>query len=86
MAVGSIWNPNIETVPVDITLAYRTETYKWKKLQGFARTLNTINGLIVKINNFMKFDDKLTRDTNTVQGCINKINDIIHTIGKLIPN
>lgn len=83
---GSIWNEEIKNIPDGIKLANRKEVYKWKQLNGFARTLNTINGLILKINNVLKINDKLTRDTNTVQGCINKINDIINTIDKLKPN
>ena len=65
---------------------YRQDDWAFKELPGFARTLNTIHGLILRINNLIKFNDKLTRDLSTVQGCINKLNDIIHTIGALKPN
>jgi hypothetical protein len=85
-AKGSIWNINVEEPPEGVILGTRTEEWEWKELDGFARNLNTIHGLIIEINNLIKFDDSLTRDTRTVQGCINKINDIINKIDSLIPN
>jgi hypothetical protein len=84
--IGQVWNEEIKDIPADVKLTNRKESYEWKQLNGFARTLNTINGLILKINNIMKFDDTLTRDNKTVQGCINMINDIINTIDALKPN
>ena len=86
---GAIWNENL--IPTSDNnfnniIYYRWNNWSWKELIGFARTLNTIHGLILRVNNLVKFDDKLTRDNNTVQGCINKLNDIIHTIGALKPN
>lgn len=86
LAPGSIWNELVTKIPEGIQLANRKETYTWKQLNGFSRTLNTINGLILKINNLLKSEDKLTRDNKTVQGCINQMNDIIHTIGSLNPS
>ena len=83
---GAVWNEEIKTIPEGVKLALREEKYQWKPLNGFARSLNTINGLILKINNIMKFDDILTRDNKTVQGCINQMNDIINAIDKLKPN
>lgn len=82
---GAEWNGNVKKIPEEITLAKRTEKYEWKKLEGFARTLNTIHGLIIKINNLLKLDDYKTRDNRTVQGCINVLNDIINTFATLIP-
>lgn len=84
--IGQVWNEEVKDIPADVKLTNRKESYEWKQLNGFARTLNTINGLILKINNIMKFDDTLTRDNKTVQGCINMINDIINTIDTLKPN
>ena len=83
---GSIWNEAISVVPPDVKLANREETYQWKKLDGFSRSLNTINGLILKINNVLKLEDNLTRDPQTIQGCINNINDIINRIDALKPS
>lgn len=85
IAKGAKWNGNIEEIPEGIALGRREEKYIWKELTGFARTLNTIHGLILKLNNLIHFNDEITRDTTTLQGCINKINDIIRSFGKLIP-
>lgn len=82
--VGALWNHHVEK-PKGVTLGTREESWKWKELKGFAKNLNTIHGLIVKINNILKSGDLLTRDRQTVQGCINKINDIINTFDTLIP-
>ena len=84
-AKGSIWNINVEEPPEGVILGTRTEEWEWKELDGFARNLNTIHGLIIEINNILKTDDKLTRDRQTVQGCINIINDLIDKIDTLIP-
>ena len=85
LEVGSVWDKDV--VPPDtVTLGIRTETYKWTELKGFAKQLNTIHGLILEINKFLKFDDTLTRDRTTVQGCINQMNDIINVFGKINPS
>ena len=86
---GEVLNPHIlnkDYKKMGITPCYRQEKYEWKELTGFARTLNTIHGLILHINNILKTDDKFTRDLNTVQGCINQMNDIINKIESLKPN
>lgn len=59
--------------------------FQWKELEGFARTLNTIHGLILKLNQYFKFDDTLTRDRTTIQGSLNCINDIINDFATLVP-
>lgn len=82
---GSKWNSDILTIPEGIELGVRHETYEWKELTGFARTLNTIHGLILQINKVLKLGDKLTRDRSSVQGCINVINDIIAKFYALNP-
>lgn len=82
----SKWNTNITEVPENVQLGIRTEVYEWKELTGFARTFNTIHGLILNINNLIKFNDPITRDLNTVQGCINQLNDIISKFDNLVPN
>ena len=91
LSAGSVWNSGYP-VPSTITLGtlYKDnntigQTYEWKELIGFSRTLNTINGLIVKLNQFFKFDDTLTRDRDTIQGCLNNLNDLINDFGKLVP-
>lgn len=82
---GAQWNSNVLTIPENITLASRTERWGWKELTDFGDKLNTINGLIVYINNLLKIDDIYTRDNKTVQGCINLMNDMINTFSTLLP-
>lgn len=82
---GEKWNPSVDK-PNEVKLGLRHEKYIWKELKGFARQLNTIHGLILKINQILKCNDKLTRDTSTVQGCINSLNDIINRFDNLVPN
>lgn len=82
---GSVWDKEIAP-PDTVTLGVRTETYKWTELKGFAEQLNTIHGLILEINKFLKFNDTLTRDRTTVQGCINQINDIVNIFGEINPS
>ena len=83
---GEKCNPNVNYADLGIDIGYREESYDWKELNGFSRTLNTINGLILKINNILKSDDNFTRDNKTIQGCINQINDIINRIDILKPS
>lgn len=69
-----------------ITLQEKAERmYEWKELTDFARELNTIHGLILKVNQYFKFDDTLTRDRDTIQGCLNNLNDLINDFATLIP-
>lgn len=77
-AMGSQWNRGIEGIPCTVELAKREKTYEMKLLNGFARTFNTIHGLIININKILLSGDYHTRDRNTVQGCINLMNDIIN--------
>lgn len=86
LAKGMVWTlPDSVAIPDSVTLGVRTEKYEWKELKGFARTLNTIHGLILNINNLLKVGDTLTRDTSTVQGCINTLNDMIRRFDTLLP-
>lgn len=83
-AEGQKWT--LAEKPTGVKLGNRYEKYYWKKLEGFAHNLNTIHGLILKINQILKTGDKLTRDTSTIQGCINQLNDIINKFDALAPN
>ena len=85
LGVGSVWDKDVAP-PDTVTLGIRTETYKWTELKGFAKQLNTIHGLILEINKFLKFNDTLTRDRTTIQGCINQVNDIINIFGEINPS
>lgn len=82
---GAPWNSNITRIPCAITLGIRTVDYEWKELEGFARDLNTIHGLILKINQIVEWNNNEIRDLKTVQGCINTINDLVDKINDLIP-
>lgn len=82
-AIGSIWNNEIGFVE-GITSSL-TITSQFKELEGFAYSLNTIHGLILKINNILESEDIYSRDPNTVQGCINRLNDIFDKFDTLIP-
>ena len=69
---GAKWN--IEVLqPEGVILGRREESFEWIELKGFARTINTIHGLLLELNNFVRFNDKITRDTTTLQGCMNLI-------------
>lgn len=83
---GMEWNSNVSIVPPTVTLASRTEAVELRTLDGFARDLNTIHGLILKINRLLLLNDKFTRDERTLQGTINLLNDKIAQFGKQTPN
>ena len=84
LAQGSVWDKS-ENPPSGVVLGARTEIYQWTELKGFARTLNTIHGLILNINKFFKFNDSLTRDNDTIQGCLNSLNDLLNSFDTLNP-
>lgn len=84
-SIGSQWNRGVDIIPCTIELANRTEFYEMKVLPGFARTFNTIHGLIINMNKILASGDYDTRDRNTVQGCINLINDIINKFEEFTP-
>ena len=72
---GALWNYGIHYVPASITLATRTESYGLEPLEGFARDITTMHGLILKIKALLNDGDEDTRDTSTVQGVLNALND-----------
>lgn len=80
---GAVWKYNNGIIPCIIKVGTRESIYEMQELKGFARTLNTIHGLILKINNLLEIDDNLTRDTNTIQGCINTMKDLIYRFDEL---
>lgn len=82
-AIGSVWNNEmgfVEGITSSLTI-----TAQFKELEGFAYSLNTIHGLILKINNILETNDIYSRNPNTVQGCINRLNDIFDKFDTLIP-
>ena len=74
---GCEWNMNVSPIPDGVKLGTRKPYPKFEELDGFARELNTIHGLILKMNYMLLYGDSFTRDQSTVQGCINVLNDII---------
>lgn len=78
-------NALIKNLPKDVIIGPRKEKYKWRELEGFSRTLNSIHGMLLELNRIIRFEDKVTRDERTLAGTLNKINDILTTIGKLTP-
>ena len=83
---GMEWNPNVVNVPDTVTLATRKEKVELRVLEGFARDLNTIHGLILYINRLLMSNDEFTRDDRTLQGAINTLNDKIAQFGAMTPN
>lgn len=86
--IYSLWNNNVKAIPNTITLAIRNQESLFKKeeLKGFARELNTIHGLILKINEMLELSDEKTREENNIQGLINIVNDIIYKFDSLTPD
>ena len=68
-----------------VVLGKRVNTLVKRELPGFARDLNTIHGLLLRINEILQAGDTRTRDTRTVQGCINTMNDLFEIFGDLKP-
>lgn len=81
---GAVWNVNVDVIE-GVKLATRKTTWGWRELEGFARNLNTIHGLIVELNNRLMSDDTWTRQLDTAQGAINIMNDLIEKISELKP-
>lgn len=86
---GSLWNPNIpsnEAAKYNVVLGIRKEIWCWKELVDFSKDLNTLHGLILKVNSLFRANDFETRDRNTIQGCINTMNDLLNKVGSFKPN
>lgn len=82
---GSMWNKDLDIIPATVKLGTKEEIYVMQELIGFARELNTLNGLLLRINEVMEFNDLNTRDRTTVAGTINTLNDIIDRFDRLKP-
>jgi hypothetical protein len=85
-ARGSVWNKGVDVIPASVNLATRRERYGMEELTGFARTLNTIHGLILKVNQLLELEDTETRDRTTFAGTINSLNDILNKFDILEAN
>lgn len=82
---GMPWQPSTYVVPEGVTLATREEVYELKEIPEFARNLNTMHGMLLKINRYMEYDDDFTRDERIGNGLLNQVKDLIANIGKLVP-
>ena len=80
--VGAHWNLNTELVPPSVTLKTRTDTWELVEIPDFARNMNTMHGLLLKINQMLEMGNEQTRDLRTVQGALNALNDKISMFGK----
>lgn len=86
LPVGTEWNLGVSSVPSNISLRERTEKWELQELKGFARSFNTIHGLILNLNAILENGNTLTREYNSVQGVINQVKDIIAKFGQIENN
>lgn len=84
LSKGMVWD-KASTPPSTVVLGGRYEEPKWTELKGFGRNLNTVNGLILHLNKYFRFEDKYARDKTTIQGCLNKLNDTLNMIDNVNP-
>ena len=85
MSIGMEWNVKVTTIPKGIKITTRENIPAMEKINGFARELNTIHGLILQINKLLLTNDIHTRDSYTLQGALNVINDIIDKFEIIAP-
>lgn len=83
--IGQKWDTDYKTVVDGLSIIGQQMGYEFSELVGFADGLNTIHGLILKLNSLLEIDNETSRDNKTVQGCINLMNDILNTFDTLIP-
>lgn len=83
MPHGQQWNNKIKHIPPSVSLATREVGFTYYELVDFARKLNTIHGMILKMNQIIDSEDTDTRDLQTIQGALNTFNDWISHLGKL---
>ena len=82
---GASWNMNADAIPHTVTLGHRAEVAYMKKLDGYGRSYNTVNGLILELNRKLATDKPDTRDRSTLQGAINYLNDVATKVHSLTP-
>ena len=83
--IGQKWDTDYRVVVDGLSLIGQQMGYEFSELVGFADGLNTIHGLILKLNALLEIDNETSRDNKTVQGCINLMNDILNTFDTLTP-
>lgn len=84
LSYGQPWDKDCSP-PADVVLGKRVEEYQWTELNGFSRSLNTINGLILNINKMFNFNDNVSREADTISGCLNKIKDVLKVFRHVDP-
>lgn len=83
--IGARWNEEVDAVAASTTVKAKTFQWEFQEIPDFAKDMNTLHGLILKINQMLLAGDMVTRDNQTVQGCINLINDILDKFDQLKP-
>lgn len=65
-----------------------TVTYTWglTEIPHFGDEINTLHGLILKVNKILLEGNELTRDRTTIQGTLNVLNELIEKFSALEPN
>lgn len=81
---GMPWDET-KTPPTGVSVGFRTGIIDLEELEGFARSFNTIHGLILHLRSILDDIEADSRDTSTIRGCINTIKDIIAMFGDLTP-
>lgn len=75
---GEKWNMNVSLVAADkLVLRQYKEVPKMIELVGFGRYMNTMNGAISRVDEYISANDSYTRSRKTIQGTINNVNDLI---------
>lgn len=83
--IGQKWDTDYKVVVDGLSIIGQQVGYEFSELVGFSDGLNTIHGLILKLNSLLEIDNETSRDNKTVQGCINLMNDILNTFDTLTP-
>lgn len=65
-----------------------TVTYKWglTEIPRLGDEINTLHGLILKVNKILLEGNELTRDRSTIQGALNSLNDILDKFNLITAN
>lgn len=76
--VGDRWNMDVDlTADMGLTLRKLVEKPSMIPLNGYARSSQTMNGSILRVDEILSNNDIYTRSRKTIMGTINYMNDII---------
>lgn len=96
--VGELWNKKLDIRAInaerrqtlgngnDVVVGFRNAVPTMLPLKDYARTSNTMNGWLLKLNQLLGEQEIDTRDKATIQGALNILNDKINGLGDLGPN